>query len=120
MLFHITTEAEWQLARAQGAHRASLDREGFIHLSTERQWLAVANRLFAGRTDLLLLVIDEARLRPEVRYERVDGDDYPHLFGALEVDAIIAAHALLVDASGAICAPAALFPPARRRDTERA
>lgn len=88
-LFHLVARSTWQDARARGEYRAALERDGFIHLSTARQWPGARARFFAGQTDLVLLVIDETRLRSPVRYERVDGDDFPHLYGPLDLDAVI-------------------------------
>jgi uncharacterized protein (DUF952 family) len=90
VLFHLTTRAAWQRAVAVGDYvTPSLEDEGFIHLSTEAQWPGVRARLFAQTADLVLLVIDPDRLRNEIRYELADGDHYPHLYGPLEVGAVI-------------------------------
>jgi len=88
-LFHITTSPAWAAAQQIGEYKAELDRDGFIHLSTERQWPAVRQRFYDGVTNLVLLVIDETRLSAHVRFERVDGDDFPHLYGALDLAAVI-------------------------------
>lgn len=110
-LFHIVDRATWDRVRDGREYRAaSLATEGFIHLSGDRQWLATANRFFRGRTDLVLLVIAPDRLAAEVRYEPADGDQFPHLFGPLNVDAVIEAHALPLDADGTIGIPPELAP----------
>ncbi len=84
-LYHLVGSAEWSAAQAAGEYRpASLDREGFIHLSTQAQWVGAANRFYRGRTDLLLLEVDADRLGAEVRFEAADGDRFPHLYGAME------------------------------------
>ena len=88
-LFHLVTRSTWQDAVARGEYRAALDRDGFIHLSTARQWPGARARFFAGVPEVVLVVIDETRLRSPVRYERVDGDDFPHLYGPLDLDAVI-------------------------------
>ncbi|HEY1546383.1 MAG TPA: DUF952 domain-containing protein [Kofleriaceae bacterium] len=90
MLFHLTTRAAWQRAVAVGDYvTPSLEDEGFIHLSTETQWPGVRARLYADVADLVLLVIDPVRLRNEIKFELADGDHYPHLYGPLEVGAVI-------------------------------
>ncbi len=88
-LFHITTRAAWAAAQAAGEYRApSLDEVGFIHLSTAAQWPATLARFFAGQRDLVLLELDASDL--PVRFERADGDDFPHLYGALPIAAVVA------------------------------
>ena len=91
LLLHIVPARDWQAAQAAGAYRpASLDTEGFIHCSEPRQVLEVANRLFAGRRDLLLLGIDPERAGVPLRYENLEGgsEQYPHLYGALRPEAV--------------------------------
>src|SRR6185437_8584898 len=95
VLFHLTTKEAWQRAVAIGDYLApSLEDEGFIHLSTEDQWPGVRARFFADAIDLVLLVIDASRLRHEIRYELADGERYPHLYGPLDVSAVIEAREL--------------------------
>lgn len=90
-LFHITTRAAWEAAT--GEYRApSLAEVGFIHLSTAEQWPATLARFFAGQRDLVLLEIDPSGL--PIRFERADGDDFPHLYGPLPVAAVRAVRSL--------------------------
>ncbi len=91
-LLHLTTPDAWETAQRDGSYTAdSLRTEGFIHCSEPRQVLWVANTRFRGRTDLLLLWIDPARVTAMIRYENLEGgtDLFPHLYGALNVDAVI-------------------------------
>jgi uncharacterized protein (DUF952 family) len=90
LLFHITTRLEWEAAKAAGVYRpASLETEGFIHLSHEEQWRGARDRFFRGQGGLVLLTIDTARLRHDVRQEPADGDVFPHLYGPLDTDAVV-------------------------------
>ena len=95
VLVHLCSNDEWRSAQAGGELRPdSLDGLGFVHLSTPEQVHLPANRLYAGRTDLVLLQIDPARLTAPVRWEPGVATDpdamlFPHLYGALPVNAVI-------------------------------
>ncbi|MDL9947724.1 DUF952 domain-containing protein [Gordonia sp. ABSL11-1] len=95
ILLHLCTVTEWDAARESGRREPdSFADDGFIHLSAPRQVHLPANRLFAGRTDLVLLVIDPHRLSAPVVWESgvpsdPDGMRFPHLYGTLPVDAVV-------------------------------
>ena len=94
MILHLTPAAAWAAAGNTGVYTAdSLPSEGFIHCSEPGQALWVANTRFRGRTDLLLLHIDPARLTAPVRYENLEGgaEQFPHIYGPLNVDAVVGA-----------------------------
>lgn len=110
-LFHITTRAAWDQAQELGEYRApSLATEGFIHLSGDRQWLGVANRMYRGVPDLVLLSIRADRLRAELRHEPSDGDVFPHLYGPLNLDAVVEVFELAGAAGGSFAIPEGLAP----------
>jgi uncharacterized protein (DUF952 family) len=95
VIFHIAQKADWILAPGAGTYAAaSLATEGFIHCSTATQVLATANRLFRARRELVLLHIDAGKVNAEIRYENLEGgaELYPHVYGALAIDCITAAH----------------------------
>ncbi|WUD59800.1 DUF952 domain-containing protein [Nocardia sp. NBC_00511] len=93
-LLHICGRDEWDTAQAAGEYRApSLEEVGFIHLSAPYQAHLPANRLFAGRTDLVLLWLDPQRLGSPVKWEPGVPSDpesmrFPHLYGPLPVAAV--------------------------------
>lgn len=90
-IVHICSDEDWQAAQAAGKYWAdSLENEGFIHFSKPEQVVDTANRYYAGRTDLLLLWVDPKKLAAELRWEQSHGDAYPHLYGPLNLDAVIA------------------------------
>ena len=91
-IFHMTAAATWAEAQRAGAYTAdSLATEGFIHCSTAEQVVWVANNRFRGRTDFILLHIDSARLLAPLTYENLEGGAQlvPHVYGALNLDAVI-------------------------------
>lgn len=106
VLLHLCGWQEWDEARTSGGVcPPSLREVGFVHLSTPQQVHLPANRLFSGRTDLVLLRIDPRRLDAPVRWEPGVATDpesmlFPHLYGALPVSAVIAAKPYLPGADG--------------------
>ena len=100
-ILHITTRPDWQAALEAGEYRAaSLDSEGFIHCSTAEQIAATANRFYAGQSGLLLLHIDPQLLAAEVRWEPADGQEFPHIYGPLNPDAVVDVEVLEPDKHG--------------------
>jgi uncharacterized protein (DUF952 family) len=90
-ILHITTDAGWAAAQETGSLVApSLADEGFIHCSTRAQVEATANRIFRGSGDLLLLEVDPDRLTSALKWERAKdvGEEFPHIYGPLNVDAV--------------------------------
>ena len=81
MIYHITTQSDWQQQADQAAYEApSLHTEGFIHLSTEIQVPGVLERYYQGVPDLLLLHIDPNKLTHDLRYEAATNNEhFPHL-----------------------------------------
>jgi glutathione S-transferase len=115
LLYHIAAAQDWDQAQRDGEYRMStrgrtLAQEGFIHTSTAAQVLPVANAVYGDdQRDLLLLVLDPARITAEIRYEPVPGwaDPFPHLYGPLNSEAVIQAVRLERDAAGNFLFPAA-------------
>lgn len=96
VILHIIAQTDWEKAQAYGTYSApSLATEGFIHFSKPDQVARVANNVFAGLHDLVLLVVDPARLTAELKYEppsgtyQPDQELFPHLYGPLNLDAVV-------------------------------
>lgn len=90
IILHIVTLDAWKTRHLAGFYKSdSLDTEGFIHCSTSKQVVEVANYLFRGRNDLLLLILDEKRILSRIVYEGLEnGEQYPHIYGPLNIDAV--------------------------------
>jgi len=88
-IYHIAHRGDWEAAAASGSYAAdTLATEGFIHSSEAHQVLGVANRLFHGQTDLVLLRLDPGSLMSELRYEPGGGDVFPHIYGPINASAV--------------------------------
>lgn len=110
-LLHLAEAPLWEAARGTGTYEMStrgrtLQEEGFIHLSLPHQLPGVARMLYGNGNgnvggsegergvddqDLVVLVIDPARLTAPLRYEAMKpgGEEFPHLYGPLPVDAVV-------------------------------
>ena len=89
-ILHITKREEWEQAKLVGIYRGdTLESEGFIHCSTAKQVIKVANNFFPNQKGLVLLCIDSDKVQAEIRYEGVEGEElFPHVYGALNIDAV--------------------------------
>lgn len=97
MIYKLLGADEWAAARVAGQFAGSaVDiHDGYVHLSAADQVEETARRHFAGRTGLVLLVVDPDRLGPELRWEASRGGAlFPHLYAALPVAAVVAYHRL--------------------------
>jgi uncharacterized protein (DUF952 family) len=94
MIYHLAEPDVWQagLASSVGWYRpASLETQGFIHFSRADQLLGSAGRYYRGRTDLVLLEVDEnnVTVAPRLVTEATVGTEaFPHLYGNLLLVAV--------------------------------
>jgi len=112
MIFHITTKNDWEKARIHEEYATpSLMTDGFIHCSTIKQTADTANRFFKGQNGLILLCIDEKKLKSACKYEAPVGiagqlndpgmdDLYPHIYGPINNTAVIKVINFLPDETG--------------------
>jgi uncharacterized protein (DUF952 family) len=107
-IYHLALQDEWRVAAESAGHYRrstlgkSLEDEGFIHCSLAAQVQMIADRVYRGRRDVVLLVIDPSRLKADVRVENLDGGEvlFPHIYGPLPVDAVVRVEVVPVDANG--------------------
>jgi uncharacterized protein (DUF952 family) len=116
MILHILKRGEWQEATRAGCYApSSLENEGFIHCSTVAQAVAPANLFFSGEKDLVIICIDEARLASQLKFELPAAADdarpsacFPHIYGSLNLDAVIRVVDFPCNADGSFELPADL------------
>jgi uncharacterized protein (DUF952 family) len=117
LIYHIIPSSDWKSAQEKGEYRAaSLETEGFIHCSTAEQAAPVANAFYAAQKGLLLLVIDFEKLTSPLRWDppahpapesapaSLQGN-FPHIYGALNLDAVIEVRAIEPNSEGIFSFP---------------
>lgn len=107
-LYRLVRAPEWKDAAANGYFDgADHDkRDGFVHLSTAEQVEGTADRFFTGMNDVLLLKLDRDRLNGDLRMEESSGGDlYPHLYGAIPLEAVLEADPVPMGPEGRLILP---------------
>lgn len=116
MILHIAHRDDWEASASSGYYKpSSLDSDGFIHCSTIEQTVRTANQFYANQQDLVLLCIDGDLTEAEVKYEapacvndqRADSL-FPHVYGPLNVSAVLRVVKFVPTADGEFELPAEL------------
>jgi uncharacterized protein (DUF952 family) len=91
IILHITKREQWEKAKLEGVYRGDTpNSQGFIHCSTSQQIVKVANALYHAQRELVLLCIATNRVQSEIKYESAGSEElYPHIYGPLNVDAVV-------------------------------
>jgi len=124
LVYHLAPASQLRRSiRRDGYAPASLASEGFVHCTATRELvLQVAHDYYADVAEpLVLLAIDPAKLTAPLRFEApapiagggtahlASGALFPHLYGALNLDAVVGA-AALARTSASFAWPGALGP----------
>ena len=107
-IVRITAKKHWKEAKIQGFYRAfDYEQEGFIHASTFEQVAETANLHYTGQTDLVLLVIDTKLVNVPIKWEHSvkRGQDFPHIYGDLNLEAVIDVKELPIGEDGRFSSP---------------
>ena len=90
-IYHIVLPEIWEHVRNDRLYgHESLAAEGFIHCSYEHQLDGVIGRYYADRDKLVVLTIDPQKLSARLVAEpSTGGDIYPHIYGPLNMTAVI-------------------------------
>ncbi len=98
-IYHLALAGDWAAARATGEYRIStrgltLEQVGFLHASYAHQIAATHQRFYADAGPLRLLTIDPHRLAAlglPLRAEAAPGSGelFPHVYGALPLEAVL-------------------------------
>lgn len=82
--------------------------DGFVHLSTAEQLTETVDRHFAGQTDLHVVAVDLESFGDALRWEPSrGGQSFPHLYGPLLLETVVAYGPLERDGNGGVRLPIA-------------
>lgn len=102
-IYKICPASAWREAERQGVYRGSADdrRDGFIHFSKASQVAETAAKHFAGQAGLFLIAIDADALGGALKWEPSRGGElFPHLYGDLDLGAVLDVFDLRARADG--------------------
>jgi uncharacterized protein (DUF952 family) len=90
-IYHIILPEVWeQVKDKQTYEHESLATEGFIHCSYEEQLDDVIGRYYSDADELVILKIDTGKLTSKLVSEpSTGGEIYPHIYGTLNLDAVL-------------------------------
>lgn len=103
MILHCMKKVTWEERKDKTSWgKRNVDADGFIHCSTVEYFWRVAPNFVETDDELVIICIDEAKLTANVLYE--DGDNcgrtYPHVYGLINNDAVVAVLPFLRDEYG--------------------
>lgn len=82
--------------------------DGYIHMSTRDQLTETVDKHFAGQTDLWIAAVDLDALGDAVKWEvSRGGAQFPHLYGPLTLETVIAYSPLEREDDGTVRLPVA-------------
>ena len=106
--FKVLTTPEKDALEAEGSFAgAQVDKsDGYIHLSTAAQLTETVDKHFGGQDGLWVAEVDLAVVADQIRWEPSRGGQlFPHLYGDLPLDAVVAYSPLERDEAGQVQLP---------------
>lgn len=108
MIYHMVPVEFWDSLSGEEPYQSEdFADESFIHTSgSPEQLLSVANRLYkADPAPYLIVCIDDQKLDSELRWELAENEHYPHIWGTLNREAVVAVVPFPRDADGTFLIP---------------
>ncbi len=91
-IYHIVLPQTWEAVKQNSMYAAdSLGTEGFIHCSYDHQLDGVIERYYSDASEILILKLDVRKLSSKLVSEpSTGGEVYPHIYGPINLDAVVA------------------------------
>lgn len=97
LIYKICTRALWEETQKTGVFPGMpIDiQDGYIHFSTAQQQAETLRKYFAGQKDIVVLTVESEALGDALKWEASSSGSrpghFPHLYGTLTREAILAA-----------------------------
>jgi uncharacterized protein (DUF952 family) len=91
-IYHVVLPEYWEKYKDRPSYQAeNLETEGFIHCSYAGQLEGVLERYYSDAGRVVVLTIDTEKLSSKLVEEpSTGGEIYPHLYGPLDINAVVA------------------------------
>lgn len=92
IIYHMLPAAIWNAQSSDAPYEGdTLATEGFIHCTGEQELLIkVANNFYRDTPGpFVILYIEESAIEAEVRWEEAGMHTFPHIYGPLNLDAVV-------------------------------
>lgn len=105
--YKILTADQMTALEAGSFEGAPVDlQDGYVHLSTRDQLTQTADKHFAGQSGLWVAAVDVEAHGEAIRWEPSrGGEDFPHLYGKLTLETVVAYSPLERDEDGSVRLP---------------
>jgi len=105
--FKVLTAEQMAELEAGSFAGAPVDQaDGYIHLSTAEQLTETVDKHFAGQEGLWVAEVDVGALGDAIRWEvSRGGQEFPHLYGELTLDTVVACSPLEREHDGSVRLP---------------
>jgi uncharacterized protein (DUF952 family) len=98
IILHIIKKSEWDNYKSKEFYGENyLETDGFIHCSDIHTVHNVVWMFLDVEEPLVLLCIDTDKVDAEIKWEIGGSTDYPHIYGLLNIDAVISVLPFLKD-----------------------
>ena len=106
-IYHIVLPEVWERFRNRPSYQPeSLTTEGFIHCSYPGQLETVLKRYYSNAKKVLILTIDTEKLFSKLVEEpSTNNEIYPHIYGRLNLNAVVAVEERILNDSGTASHP---------------
>ena len=103
IILHCVEETIWEKEKQYQLYgRGSIEKFGFIHCSSIKNFWRVAPHFLDVKEKFLLLCIDTDKVISEIKWEDHNncGRSYPHIYGELNIDSVINSFPFMINKAG--------------------